>query len=67
MKFHPVNNHHKLTYLKSGSMMEISEMVLEKGYEVIILNSNANFWYNGRAQLVAQTRTGVAVTVPGKS
>lgn len=46
--------------------MEISEMVLEKGYEVIILNSNANFWYNGRAQLVAQTRTGVAVTVPGK-
>jgi len=46
-------------------MMQISEMVFEKEYEAIILNSNANFWYNGRANLVAQTRTGVAVTVPG--
>lgn len=54
------------TATQSGSMMQISEMVLEKGYEVIILNSNANFWYNGRANLTAQTHTGVAVTVPGK-
>ena len=52
---------------QSGSMMQISEMVFEKGYEAIILNSNANFWYNGRANLVAQTHTGVAVTVRGNT
>ncbi|CAO3656060.1 unnamed protein product [Mucor fragilis] len=51
--------------IQSGSMMQTSDMVLEKGYEIILLNSNANFWYNGRANLTAQTHTGVAVTVPG--
>lgn len=30
-------------------MMQITEMVKEKGYEVIILNSNGNYWYDGRA------------------
>ncbi|KAI8640522.1 hypothetical protein BD408DRAFT_419685 [Parasitella parasitica] len=52
------------TNIQSGSMMEISEMVFEKGYEVIILNPNANFWYNGRANMVPQKHTSVVVTVP---
>lgn len=30
-------------------MMQITELVKEKGYEVIILNPNANYWYNNRA------------------
>lgn len=29
--------------------MHITDLVREKGYEVIILNSNANYWYDNRA------------------
>ncbi|CEP17876.1 hypothetical protein [Parasitella parasitica] len=52
------------TNIKAGSMMEISELVFEKGYEVIILNSNANFWYNDSVQTVPQKHTNIAITVP---
>ncbi|KAG2198536.1 hypothetical protein INT47_008640 [Mucor saturninus] len=33
----------------TGSMMHITDLVREKGYEVIILNSNGNYWYDNRA------------------
>lgn len=47
--------------------MEITELVKEKGYEAIILNPNANFWYNGRAQVTPQLHTARLTVVPGKT
>lgn len=33
-------------------MMHITDLVREKGYEVIILNSNGNYWYDNRAWVI---------------
>lgn len=32
--------------------MEIADLVRDKGYEVIILNPNGNYWYNNRAWVI---------------
>ncbi|KAI7903576.1 Arb2 domain-containing protein [Cokeromyces recurvatus] len=50
--------------IKSGSMMQITDMVKEHGYEAIILNPNANFWYNGRAWETPEVHTTKLTVVP---
>ncbi|KAI9484140.1 MAG: hypothetical protein EXX96DRAFT_561041 [Benjaminiella poitrasii] len=50
--------------IKSGSMMQITEMVKEKGYEAIILNPNANFWYDGHAHETPEIHTAKLTVVP---
>lgn len=37
---------------QTGSMMDTTRRFQEKGYEVIILNPNGNYWYNNRAWVI---------------
>lgn len=32
--------------------MQIADLVREKGYEVIVLNPNGNYWYDNRAWVI---------------
>ncbi|KAI8980272.1 Arb2 domain-containing protein [Pilobolus umbonatus] len=48
----------------NGSMMQMTTLFMEKGYEVIILNPNANFWYKNKAWEKCERHTSVAVYVP---
>lgn len=34
---------------QTGSVMDTTRRVREKGYEVIIFNPNGNYWYKNRA------------------
>ncbi|KAI8056303.1 uncharacterized protein B0P05DRAFT_560366 [Gilbertella persicaria] len=51
--------------IKTGSMMQITELVKEKGYEAIILNSNGNFWHDGRAQSTFPPHASTITEIPG--
>ncbi|KAI9357452.1 hypothetical protein BD770DRAFT_388768 [Pilaira anomala] len=49
----------------TGSMMHITDLVREKGYEVIILNSNGNYWYDNRAWDAPKAHCTEIIEVPG--
>ncbi|KAI8988306.1 Arb2 domain-containing protein [Mycotypha africana] len=51
--------------INSGSMIRMSQDFVAKGYEVIILNPNANFWVEGRAQENLPVHTKQIITIPG--
>ncbi|OBZ87317.1 hypothetical protein A0J61_04645 [Choanephora cucurbitarum] len=49
----------------TGSMMQVTELVKEKGYEAIILNTNGNFWHEGRAQNTFPAHASKIIEIPG--
>ncbi|KAG1437571.1 hypothetical protein G6F56_013037 [Rhizopus delemar] len=49
----------------TGSMMDITRRVQEKGYEAIILNPNGNYWYNNKAWDCPEPHMTRLTLVPG--
>ncbi|KAG0785722.1 hypothetical protein G6F57_009165 [Rhizopus arrhizus] len=49
----------------TGSMMDTTRRFQEKGYEVIILNPNGNYWYNNRAWDCPEPHSIHVTMVPG--
>lgn len=50
--------------IQSGSVMQIADLVREKGYEMIVLNPNGNYWYNNRAWDTPETHCSQLTVVP---
>ncbi|KAI9247218.1 Arb2 domain-containing protein [Sporodiniella umbellata] len=51
--------------INTGSMMDATRRVQEKGYEVMILNPNANHWYNNKAWDTLEPHVIHPTLVPG--